>query len=188
MAGAASKLDLRATIAGTGRLTSYEALLLGDPLLDANGQPVVRIEEGVPMVQRGAPLVETMSGAANGAGQARKSRLTEIIFGQTLLAGDAARTAHPNPPNTAPDHATLLNKAEKRLVVEWMDLGGQYYNDLFANGSTLRTVTGLSMTAFAANVKPVLAANCMSGCHQPVGTQQQHVAAAARRSARTVSC
>ena len=51
-----------------------------------------------------------------------------------------------------------------------MDLGGQYYNDLFANGSTVRSVTGLSATAFAANVKPVLAANCMSGCHQPVGT------------------
>ena len=168
--GGASRLDLRATMSGTGRLTSYEELMLGDPLLDANGQPVVRIEEGVPMVQRAAPLVETMSGAANGAGQARKSRLTEILFGQTLLAGDGARTAHPNPPGSAPDHATLLNKAEKRLVVEWMDLGGQYYNDLFANGSTVRSVTGLSSTAFAANVKPVLAATCMSGCHQPVGT------------------
>ena len=34
------KLDLRATIAGTGRLVSYEELLVGDPVIDpATGQP-----------------------------------------------------------------------------------------------------------------------------------------------------
>ena len=30
-------------------------------------------------------------------------------------SGTDARTAHPNPPPTAPDHATLLNAAEKRV-------------------------------------------------------------------------
>ncbi len=168
-----AKLDLRSTVGGTGRMTSYEELLLGDPLIDtATGQPVVRIEEGVPMIQRGAPLVETSSGAMNTAGQARKSRLTEIMFGQTLLAGTAARTAHPNPPGGAPNHATLLNKAEKRVLVEWMDLGGQYYNDLFNGASGVRSVTTLSEKSFADTVQPVLMATCASGCHQPVGSNQ----------------
>jgi hypothetical protein len=174
-----ARLDLRATVAGTGRLVSYEELLLGDPVIDtATGRPVIRVREGVPEVVRGAPLVETSSGAANTAGQARKSRLTEIVWGQTLLAGSAARTAHPNPPAsvttgtgaaavtvTIPDHATLLNKAEKRLLAEWMDLGGQYYNDPFDAGSGVRSVATLSEATFLAEVQPVLQAQCAS-CHQ----------------------
>jgi hypothetical protein len=173
-----TKLDLRASIAGTGRMTSYEELLLGDPVIGADGRPVVRVREGVPEVVRGAPLVETSSGAANSAGQARKSRLTEIMWGQTLLAGAAARTAHPNPPatvttgtgatavvTTIPDHGTLLNKAEKRLLAEWMDLGGQYYNNPFDAGNGVRVVTQLSQATFAQQVQPVLQQSCAS-CHQ----------------------
>jgi Hydrazine synthase alpha subunit middle domain len=168
----AVKLDLRNTMAGTGRLVSYEELLLGDPLLDANGRPVTRLEDGVPVVQRGAALVETSSGAMNTAGQARKSRLTEIMFGQTLLAGSGARTAHPNPPGTAPNHATMLNAAEKRLIAEWMDLGGQYYNDPFNPSSGVRTVTALSQATFESQVMPVLQANCASACHQAIGSDR----------------
>jgi hypothetical protein len=102
----------------------------------------------VPEVQRGAPLVDTSSGAANTAGQARKSRLTEILWGQTLLAGSGARADHPNPPAAAPDHALLLTSAEKRLLAEWMDLGGQYYNDPFDAHGGVRTVTALSEASF----------------------------------------
>ncbi|AKJ29224.1 hypothetical protein [Caldimonas brevitalea] len=160
-----AKLDLRATLGGTGRLTSYEELLIGDPLIE-NGVPVTRVREGVPMVERGAPLVEASSGAANSAGIARKSRLGEILFGDVLLAGEAARTAHPNPPAGAPNHATLLNAAEKRLAAEWMDLGGQYYNDPFNGASGVRTVTTLSQSSFEARVLPVLRSTCM-GCHRP---------------------
>ena len=80
----------------------------------ATGQPVTRIEDGVPVIVRGAALVETMSG--NAGGLARKSRLTEILFGETLMAGAEARTTHPNPPAGAPNHATMLNAAEKRLI------------------------------------------------------------------------
>jgi hypothetical protein len=161
----AAKLDLRGTIAGTGRMTSYEELLLGDPVIGAGGRPVIRLREGVPEVVRGAPLVVTSSGAANTAGQARKSRLTEILWGQTLLAGGAARTAHPNPPADAPDHGTLLNKAEKRLLAEWMDLGGQYYNDPFDANNGVRSVATLSEATFVQQVQPVLQALCAS-CHQ----------------------
>ncbi len=165
-----ARLDLRGTIAGTGRMSSYEELLMGDPLLDADGNPVTRLEDGVPVVQRGPALVVTSSGAANTAGQARKSRLTEILFGETLLAGSTARTEFPTPPGTAPDHATLLNAAEKRLVVEWMDLGGQYYNDPFDGASGVRTVTTLSQASFEAQVHPILRQRCASACHQPVGS------------------
>jgi len=168
-----AKLDLRGTTSGSGRLVSYEELLIGDPLLDAAGQPVVRLREGVPEVVRGAALVETSSGAANTAGQARKSRLTEILWGQTLLAGGDARTLHPNPPvgavavsgGTTPDHATLLNRAEKRLLAEWMDLGGQYYNDPFDANNGVRRVATLSEESFATEVQPVLQARC-AACHQ----------------------
>jgi mono/diheme cytochrome c family protein len=160
-----AKLDLRANVSGTGRLVSYEELLLGDPVIDANGRPVIRVREGVPEVVRGPSLVETSSGAANTAGQARKSRLSEILWGQTLLAGSGARTAHPNPPATAPDHARLLNKAERRLLAEWMDLGGQYYNDPFDANSGVRTVSALSQETFLSQVQPILKAQCAS-CHQ----------------------
>ena len=159
------KLDLRGTIAGTGRLTSYEELTVGDPLIGANGQPEVQIEDGVPMVVRGPALVNTRSGDVNSAGQARKSRLTEILWGQTLLAGAAARTTFPDPPASAPDHGRMLNKAEKRLLAEWMDLGGQYYNNPFDAGAGVRTVTALSQDSFTAQVQPILDASCAS-CHQ----------------------
>jgi hypothetical protein len=165
------KLDLRANVGGSGRLTSYDELLIGDPVIDAtSGKPVFRLEDGVQVVVRQAALVETSSGAANTAGQSRKSRLTEILFGQTLLAGSAALASHPNPPNTAPDHSKLLNLAEKRLVAEWMDLGGQYYNDPFNANAGVRTVTALSQASFATDVQPVLRANCASACHQAVGS------------------
>lgn len=166
-----AKLDLRGTIGGSGRLVSYEELLVGDPQIDATtGQPVVVVRQGVPEIQRQAPLVETSSGASSTAGQARKSRLTEILWGQTLLAGSGARTAHPAPPAGAPDHSTLLNRAEKRLLAEWMDLGGQYYNDPFAPGGGVRAVQTLSEAEFETSVYPVLRSTCMGACHQAGGS------------------
>jgi hypothetical protein len=160
-----ARLDLRATYAGTGRLVSYEELLLGDPELDANGRPVTRLDDGVPVIVRGPALVEPMAGNAQGI--ARGSRLTEILFGETLKAGAAARTAHPNPPAGAPDHARLLNAAEKRLVAEWMDLGGQYFNNVTVSTSPVRRVTSLSQASFETQVLPVLNARCSSACHAP---------------------
>jgi len=105
--------------------------------------------------------------AGGAVGMARSSRLAEIMFGETLKAGADARTAHPNPPGTAPDHAAMLNKAELRLISEWMDLGGLYYNNLVANGSPVRLTT-LSEATFERDVFPILQSDCAS-CHQPVG-------------------
>ena len=171
----AKKLDLRGTIAGTGRVTSYEELLLGDPLVDANGQPVTRLRgRRADGRARAAPLVETSSGAANTAGVARKSRLTEIMFGETLLAGGDARTAHPNPPPVRRTTRTMLNAAEKRLLVEWMDLGGQYYNNPFGDGSAVRMITGLSQAGLRVAGAADPESTCGASCHQPVGSDRAH--------------
>jgi Hydrazine synthase alpha subunit middle domain len=181
------KLDLRDTVAGTGRVTSYEEVIMGDPVIDpATGLPQFRIEDGVPMIVRGAALVETSSSFANSAGGARKSRLTEIMFGETLLAGAGATTAHPNPPGIAPNHATMLNAAEKRVLTEWMDLGGQYYNDPFDPAGGVRAVNGLSETVFETTIQPILRSTCAASCHQAIGSDQTTPAGASFRQNRFV--
>jgi hypothetical protein len=173
-----AKLDLRELVAGTGRLTSYEELLLGDPVIDPDTNlPRTRIEDGVPVIERGPALVETSASEGDAVGLARKSRLTEILFGETLKASGAAVEAHPTPPGSAPNHATLLNAAEKRLVAEWMDLGGQYYNDPYGSGNSVRSISGLSETTFNTAVFPILRSTCASGCHQAVGSSEGGVEA-----------
>lgn len=166
-----TRLDLRATVSGTGRVTSYEELLLGDPIIDtATGLPRTRIRDGVPVIDRGPALVENMASEGDVIGISRKSRLGEILFGEQLMASAGARTAHPNPPGTAPNHATLLNAAEKRLVAEWMDLGGQYYNNPFDASNMVRTINGVSQATFETQVMPILRTTCANGCHQAVGS------------------
>jgi hypothetical protein len=164
--GTIGPLDLRSTTSGTGRLTSYEELMVGDPVIDpVTGLPQIEIREGVPEVVRGVPLVDTMAG--NAAGITRASRLGEILYGEELKAGAEARTAHPNPPAGAPNHGTLLNKAELRLVTEWMDMGGQYFNDPFDTGAM--AANPLSETVFNSTIHPILTANCAASCHQAGG-------------------
>ena len=178
-----ARLDLRATTAGTGRLTSYEELVLGDPVIDpVSGLPVTRLEEGIAMVVRGAALVETSSGGATG--MARSSRLTEILFGETLKAGSDALAAHPNPPISAPNHALLLNAAEKRVVTEWMDLGGQYFNNPFDGG--IRSITTLSQASFTTQVFPILRSTCAASCHQATGSSATTAAGSSFRRNRFV--
>lgn len=161
-----ARLDLRATLAGTGRMVSYDELMVGDPLLDASGQPVTRLREGVPELVRQDALVATDGGDA--VGHTRGSRLGEILFGELMKAPASARAAHPAPPSTAPDHALLLNAAEKRLLTEWMDLGGQYFNNVSASNSPVRSAAALSESAFETQVYPIIRANCI-GCHEPIG-------------------
>jgi hypothetical protein len=165
------RLDLRNNTAGTGRLVSYEELLVGDPVIDpVSGLPQTRLEEGVPVIVRGPALVDTSASEGEVTGLARKSRLGELLFGETLMAGAATRAAHPNPPSGAPNHGTLLNAAEKRLIAEWMDLGGQYYNDPFNGASGVRSINGLSQQVFESTVFPILTNTCAAGCHQAVGS------------------
>jgi hypothetical protein len=159
-----ARLDLRANPGGTGRLTSYEELVVGDPVPDGSGRAQAVLVDGVPVIVRGPALVETSSSAANTAGQARKSRLTEILWGHSLLASIKARTTFPNPPASAPNHATLLNKAEKRLLAEWMDLGGQYFNDPFNSAGGIRDIGTLDLAVYIKDVEPILLRRCYN-CH-----------------------
>ncbi len=170
---AASKLDLSGTLAGIGRLQSYQELLLGDPVIDpATGLPKTRVREGVIEIVRDAALVDTGASEGDAVGLARKSRLMEILSGQSLMADSASRTAHPNPPATAPDHALMLNSAEKRLLAEWMDLGGKYYNDPFDANAGVRNVATLDQASFEAKVLPILRSTCATNCHMAVGSNK----------------
>jgi hypothetical protein len=167
-----ARLDLRSTTSGTGRLTSYEELLLGDPLIDSTtGLPQIEVREGVPEVVRGVPLVDTMVGDA--VGITRGSRLGEILYGEPLKASVEARATHPNPPAGAPDHAAMLNKAERRLVTEWMDLGGQYFNNPFDTGAMASNP--LSETVFNETIHPILSSTCAASCHQAGGVPNSTV-------------
>jgi hypothetical protein len=80
----------------------------------------------------------------------------------------------------------MLNAAEKRLLAEWMDLGGQYYNNPFDSASGVRTVTALSQASFEAQVLPTLRSTCASSCHQAVGSDPTVPAGTAFRENRFV--
>jgi len=168
--GASAGLDLSDTMAGAfGRVTSYQELLVGDPLLDANGQPIITIsDDGEVRIERERAPVEP--------GSARSSRLVERIFEQSLKAGVSnttlrafCRAGGASCVNGATwtNHSGFTNVAERRLISEWVDVGAQYYNDPFDGSGTVRSAAArLSESVFAAQVQPVLQANCAS-CHQP---------------------
>jgi Hydrazine synthase alpha subunit middle domain len=166
---ASDHTDLTASIGGDGRVVSYDRLMIGDPQLDASGRPVIFFDDGVPMIARLPALVNTAASEGEALGLARKSRLIEILSGQTLMSDASARSVHPNPPATAPDHSKMLNAAEKRLVAEWIDTGGKYYNDPFDPTSGTRMVPTLDEDSFIASVYPILESNC-AGCHQALGS------------------
>jgi hypothetical protein len=161
--------DLSASIAGDGRVTSYDRLMLGDPQLDSSGRPEIFFDDGVPMLVRQPALVNTAASEGEATGLARKSRLIEILSGQSLMSDAAAKLSHPNPPSSAPNHATMLNAAEKRLLAEWIDTGGKYYNDPFDPTSGTRIVPTLDEGSFVASVYPILESTC-AGCHQARGS------------------
>jgi len=165
-----SILNLLSTTGGSGRMTSYDQLMIGAPLLNSAGQPQTFVDEGVLMIQRQDALVSTAADESMALGLARSSRLMEIMSGQTLMTTSVAQTEHPTPiPSaTVPDHSTLLNVAEKRLLAEWIDTGGKYYNDPFASG--IQAVNGLSEATFEAQVYPIILSTCYVGCHQAIGS------------------
>lgn len=169
---ASAHINLTASISGDGRVTSYDALMIGDPLLDSSGRPVITFDDGVPMLERQPALVNTAASEGEAMGLARKSRLMEILSGQSLMSDANAKTVHPNPPASAPDHSKMLNAAEKRLVAEWIDTGGKYYNDPFDPTSGTVIVPTLDEDSFIASVYPILESTC-AGCHQARGSDNK---------------
>ncbi len=173
-----STVDLGATVGGSGRLASYDQLLIGNPLLDpVTGQPQMMVKEGVLVVARGDALVDTAASEGMALGLARKSRLIEIMSGQSLMSSSTAKLAQPSPPLSAPDHSTLLNPAELRLLAEWIDTGGKYYNDPFNAASGIKNVVGLDQASFEAQVYPILRTTCAALCHQAIGSSTSAVPA-----------
>lgn len=170
----AAGLDLSATVSGEfGRTAGYQSLMVGPPLLDSNGEPIITInDEGEFMIARETPPVTP--------GAARGSRLIERLFEQRLLADVSSTTQRAFcraggsgcvNGATYQDHTAIpspLNASEKRIVTEWIDIGGTYFNDPY-NGATLRSAAAqLSETVFACKVQPILQATCAT-CHQAFG-------------------
>ncbi|MGB5623973.1 MAG: hypothetical protein WBN65_15905 [Gammaproteobacteria bacterium] len=162
-------LDLRDTVTGTGRVLSYEEVMIGDPVIDPDtGLPEIRVDDdGEVEVVREDGMVMTGSSRES----SRTSFLVEKLYEQELRAGNSLTV----PPSV--DHSGMLNASEKRLVAEWIDLGGQYYNDAFddANNDGFRAsdevrggVRGLSEASFESSVHPFLMDQC-AACHQPFG-------------------
>ncbi|MDH5511841.1 MAG: hypothetical protein OEY27_01365 [Gammaproteobacteria bacterium] len=150
-------LDLSDSISGSGRLASYDALTIGKPRLNPDGTPVLIERDGEIMIDREDPLAEP--------GLARATKLIGRVFPEGLKT----------PAEIAADaHAQYLNISEKRVMAEWIDLGGTYYNDPCQTRNTdgscarFRTGTGLNQGTFETNVHPLMLTAC-AGCHVATG-------------------
>jgi len=161
-------LDLRATVSATGRMVSYDSLMLGDLQFDpVTGAPLIEVmDDGdIEMVRDDPPISAGRSDESS-----RSSRFMEKML-ERELAADAPL------PRATVDHRGMLNASELRVIAEWIDLGGQYYNDPFEVDSDdeyrsldkVRGVVGLSEDLFESSVHPVLMAEC-AGCHRPSGS------------------
>jgi len=171
---AAAGLDLSAAMSGEfARTEGYQSLMVGNPLLDANGKPIITVnEDGEFMIAREVPPATP--------GHARGSRLIERMFEQPLLASASAtsRRAFCRAGNAAcvngatyQDHTAIaspLTSAEKRIITEWIDIGGTYFNDAYSAGTLRSVATQLSESVFACKVQPILQTTC-AGCHQAFG-------------------
>jgi len=146
-------LDLSGTTTGSGRLQSYDELLIGDPVLDAGGLPTFQLVDDELMLVREEAQVNP--------GTARGSHLIEVLFNQELRSARSLGVVTVN-------HEPMLNASEKRLVSEWADLGAQYFNSPRDGSGALRGVTGLDENVFNSTIHPILLNRC-STCHQAVG-------------------
>lgn len=87
-----------------------------DPILDANGVTI-----GFNQIPRLIPPTMSADNGARGSYFFEKMTNTELNAARTL-AGTT-------------DHSSFLSREEMRLIAEWLDLGGQYFNNPFASGA-----------------------------------------------------
>lgn len=145
-------LNLTRGISGKdGRLISYSQLILGKPFFDEEGKPVLEVVDGIPFLRRKIPDVEP--------GYARGSYLIEKLFNEELYAEEGL-------PLNGLDHRNFLTPAERRLVVEWLDVGAQYQNTPFDECGIVQTVApSLQRGALFTDVAIVLSSVC-NRCHR----------------------
>lgn len=143
--GTGSALDLSAELSASGRMRSYDNLVLGQPLSEP--------ETGDRSLIRRAPALVNVGGSANSS---RSSHLMERLVEQKLLA--------PQPMLSGHNHSGLLNASELRLVAEWIDLGASYRNRPVQSAD--HEPARFEVEQFAQTVHPLLLNRC-SSCHMP---------------------
>lgn len=153
-------------------LLSYKALVKGLVDLDPVN-PIVNLKEGAYLSQSLLPYV--MTGGPRDS--SRNSFLGEVLFHKEFRAVRALG---------ATNHLSLLNDSERRLFVEWMDIGANYYNSPFgpdvdsSGTSDLSEVIGFIASAgddheneFKTIIKPILDNRCAS-CHKAIGNKNDY--------------
>ncbi|MDH5425300.1 MAG: hypothetical protein OEY29_09920 [Gammaproteobacteria bacterium] len=158
--------DLRALTDTDGVLLSYKNLIKGPADLDPLN-PVLNLKEGAYLTQRQLPYV--MTGGPRDS--SRNSYLTEKLYNTELRARRVL---------SGSDHSVYVNASEMRLLVEWMDTGGNYYNSPFGAdvvnigqrdlAEVIGVITAPDFGEFKNSIKPVLDNRCAS-CHKAIGNK-----------------
>lgn len=161
--------DLRSIADTDGILLSYKNLVKGLADLDPVN-PIVNLKDGAYLTQRLLPYV--MAGGPRDS--SRSSFLGEVLFNQELRV---ARTLG------VTNHLVFLNDSERRLIVEWMDIGANYYNTPFidnnpADGNLdlaeiIGVAPGADFNEFKTTIKPILNNRCAS-CHKAIGNKSDY--------------
>lgn len=148
-----SGLNLKAVVnAGDGRPVSYNALTQGGPVFSEAGQLVFETVGTERKLRRRTSLLRP--------GYARGSYLVEKLFNEELHA-DAGL------PLFGLDHSAMMNDAERRLVVEWVDQGAQFANNPLDEQRQPRKMKDiLDKALFLSTVWTVTKTRC-NGCHYP---------------------
>lgn len=145
-------LNLNKTVGGDGRNISYDSLMVGREIIGEDDLPVFDLVDSIMTLRKGLPLVK--------AGYARGSHLIEVLFNQELFAERGLAV-------NGLDHTNFLSDSEKRLVVEWIDIGGQFLNDpLDENGELITLINKLDIGTYN-QLHDRFITECAL-CHSPV--------------------
>ena len=129
------QLDLTATVSlnNADFFTSYVELMFNDneqelidgvlvdrlvPVLDQDGNPVLLTDENGELVldADGNPIIVTQTVGVRASMRVQGARNSAAFFA---------------PFEEGASHAGYLSPAERKLIAEWLDIGGQYYNNPF---------------------------------------------------------